>query len=69
MDKNSYVSARLQVLTAGTLMFEVLRDVTHFQLKKITDVSEGRNAGMLYPGNEGTTVFQKIGSSLPINTV
>jgi len=40
-------------------MIEVLRDVTPFRLKKITDVSEDRNAGMLYPDDEGSTVFSK----------
>ena len=34
MERKCYVSARLQVLTVGTLMIEVLREVTPFRLKK-----------------------------------
>jgi hypothetical protein len=69
MENKSYVSARLQVLTAGTFMVEVLRAVTPFRLKKITDVSDDRRAPMLYPDNEGATVFRKVGISLPVDTV
>jgi len=51
------------------MMIEVLRDVTPFRFKKIIDVSEYRNTGMLYPDDEGTTVFRKVGNSLPVDTV
>lgn len=46
--------------------YEPLR---RFDLKKVTDVSEDRRAPMLYPDDEGTTVFRKVGISLPVDTV
>lgn len=70
MERRCYVSARLQILTVGMLMIEVLYEtLRRFNLEKITDVSEDRNAGMLYPYDEGTTVFRKVVNSLPVDTV
>jgi len=48
------------------VLYETLR---RFNLEKITDVSEDRNAGMLYPYDEETTVFRKVVNSLPVDTV
>lgn len=53
----------------GRLWLKSYETLRRFNLKKITDVSEDRNAGMLYPDDERTTVFRKVGNSLPVDTV
>jgi len=51
------------------LWLESYEPLRRFDLKKITDVSEDRRAPMIYPDDERTTVFRKVGISLPVDTV
>jgi len=51
------------------MVIESYETLRRFNLKNITDVSEDRNTGMLYPDDEGTTVFRKVGNSLPVDTM
>jgi hypothetical protein len=70
LERKSFVSARLQVLTAGMLMIEVLGAATMFRLKKrLPTFREIVMPECFILNTKINTIFRKVGNLLPVDKV